>query len=77
LDSDGNRRARWMMVQLAWIWVRQQPDSPLAREFQAKAGGRGSRVRRSQIVAIARKLLIALWRYVSVGVVPENAIMAR
>ena len=77
LDSDGNRRARWVMVQLAWIWVRQQPDSPLAREFQAKAGGRGSRVRRSQIVAIARKLLIALWRYVSVGVVPENAVMAR
>ena len=76
LDSDGNRRARWMMVQLAWAWVRHQPDSTLAREFQAKAGGRGSRVRRSQIVAIARKLLVALWRYVSVGVLPENAAMS-
>lgn len=76
LDSHGNRRARWMMVQLAWAWVKHQPNSRLAQEFQAKAGGRGSRVRRSQIVAIARKLLIALWRYVTVGVVPENAAMS-
>jgi len=77
LDSDGNRRARWMMVQLAWTWVNNQRTSPLAQEFQAKAGGRSSRVRRSQIVVIARKLLVALWRYVTVGVVPENAVMTR
>lgn len=68
----GNAHVRRMMVQLAWGWLRWQPESALAQWYQRRFAS-GSRLRRIGIVALARKLLIALWRYVDHGVVPEGA----
>ncbi len=62
-----------MMVQLAWGWLRWQPDSVLAQWYQRRFATGGSRQRRIGIVALARKLLIALWRYVDQAIVPEGA----
>ena len=70
----GNRHVRRMMVQLAWSWVRYQPASALSRWYQHRFGA-GRRMRRIGIVALARKLLIALWRYLETGAVPEGAVM--
>ena len=63
------------MVQLAWSWVRYQPTSALTLWYQGKFGHGSRRLRRIGIVALARKLLIALWRYVEHGVIPEGAIV--
>jgi transposase len=63
------------MVELAWLWVRHQPDSALTRRFRERVGAETGRVRRIAIVAFARKLLIALWRYVNLGEVPEGAVL--
>jgi transposase len=71
----GNKHVRRLMVQLAWSWVRYQPDSALARWYQTKFGHGSRRLRRIGIVALARKLLIALWRYVEHGEIPEGAIV--
>jgi transposase len=62
-----------MMVQLAWGWLRYQPRSKLSRWYQRRFGQGKSRVRKLGIVALARKLLIALWRYVETGEVPAGA----
>jgi transposase len=62
------------MIELAWLWVRHQPDSQLTRWFRARVGEERGRIRRIAIVALARKLLIALWRYVSHGELPEGAV---
>jgi transposase len=70
----GNRHVRRMMVQLAWSWLRYQPLSALSRWYRDRFS-RGRRMRRIGIVALARKLLIALWRYLVTGAVPEGAIM--
>jgi transposase len=70
----GNRHVRRMMVQLAWSWLRYQPLSALSRWYRDRFS-RGRRMRRIGIVALARKLLIALWRYLVTGVVPDGAIM--
>jgi transposase len=69
----GNTHVRRLMVQLAWGWLRYQPDSALSRWYQRRFGGGGPRMRRIGIVALARKLLIALWRYGADGVLPEGA----
>jgi transposase len=61
------------MVELAWSWLRYQPGSALSQWFQKRYGGGGKRQRRIGIVALARRLLVALWRYVDSGVVPEGA----
>ena len=63
------------MVQLAWSWVRYQPESALTRWYQRRFGSGSKRLRRIGIVALARKLLIALWRYVEHGEIPEGAIV--
>jgi transposase len=68
----GNRHIRRLVVQLAWSWLRYQPDSALSRWYHARFD-RGRRLRRIGIVALARKLLIAWWRYGVTGVVPEGA----
>jgi transposase len=60
------------MLQLAWLWLRHQPGSALSRWFHERVGG-NSRVRKTMIVALARKLLIAFWKYVTAGVVIEGA----
>ena len=63
------------MVELAWMWLRWQPDSALANWFRARLGQPGSRIKKIMIVALARKLLVALWRHVKDGVIPEGAKM--
>lgn len=70
----GNRHVRRMIVQLAWSWLRYQPTSALSRWYRERFS-HGRRLRRIGIVALARKLLIALWRYVETGHVPEGAIL--
>lgn len=68
----GNPRARTTMVQLAWLWLRYQPESALAAWFRQRVGALQGRTRRIAIVAMARKLLIALWRYVEGGQIPDG-----
>jgi transposase len=75
IAKSGNPRARRCAVELAWLWLRHQPGSSLARWFQARVGVTKGRLRRIILVALARKLICALWRYVSVGVVPEGAVL--
>lgn len=70
ISRAGNPRARTTMIQLAWLWLRYQPDSDLAKWFRERVGTQIGRARRIAIVAMARKLLIALWRYAEDGVVP-------
>ena len=71
VSKAGNPRLRTMMIQLAWLWLRHQGQSALARWFKAYS----QRGRKSAIVALARKLLVALWKYVTHGVVIEGAVM--
>jgi transposase len=71
----GNRRLRTVMVELAWIWQRYQPDAALVRWFRERANSAGRRMRKVMVVALARKLLIALWRYAIDGAVPEGAVL--
>ena len=68
----GNPRARTTLIQLAWLWLRYQPGSALATWFRARVGRLTGRTRRIAIVAMARRLLITLWRFVETGVVPEG-----
>jgi transposase len=75
ISKAGNPRLRHIMVELAWLWVRHQPDSALSRVFRERAGAGSGRSRRIAIIALARKLLIALWRYVNLGEIPEGAVL--
>ena len=72
ISRAGNPRARTTLIQLAWLWLRYQPGSVLATWFRERVGTMQGRTRRIAIVAMARKLLIALWRYVETGVVPAG-----
>jgi transposase len=69
----GNTHVRRVLVQLAWGWTRHQPDSALTHWYQRRFAAGGKRMRKIGIVALARKLLIALWRYLETGVVPPGA----
>jgi transposase len=75
ISHAGRAELRRVGVQIAWGWVRWQPDSALAQWFQRRFAAAGARARRIGIVALARKLIIALWRYVDQGVIPEGAIV--
>jgi transposase len=75
ISKAGNKRIRTLAVEMAWVWIRFQPQSKLSEWFMQRFAGGGSRMRRIGIVAVARKLLIALWRYVEYGVIPEGAIV--
>jgi transposase len=74
ISKAGNPRVRTAMIELAWLWLRWQPGSALSQWFRARVGAAKGRVRRIAIVALARKLLIALWRFVETGLVPEGAV---
>jgi transposase len=74
ISRAGNVRLQAISIQLAWNWVRWQPQSALTQWYQAHFG-KGKRARRIGIVAVARKLVIALWRYVTTGLVPVGAIL--
>ncbi len=75
ISKAGNRRVRRIMIELAWLWLRWQPDSALSQWFNRRFAHGSKRMRRIGIVALARKLLIALWRYTEHGVVPEGALL--
>jgi transposase len=75
IGKAGNRRARTMAIELAWLWRRHQPGSALSRWFEERVGDQKGRVRRIAIVALARKLMVALWRFLEHGLVPESALL--
>jgi transposase len=75
ITKAGNRHVRWMTTELAWSWLRFQPDSALSCWFRQRFGSGGKRLRRIGIVAVARKLLIALWRFLETGVIPAGAVL--
>jgi transposase len=74
ISKAGNWRVRAVMVELAWFWLRYQPESRLARWWEDRFGTATGRLKRVGIVALARKLLIALWRYATQGIVPDGAL---
>jgi Transposase IS116/IS110/IS902 family len=75
IGKAGNARLRTLMVELAWLWQRYQPNSTQLSWFRERVSGTGRRMRKVMVVALARKLLIALWRFATQGVVPEGAVM--
>jgi len=75
ISKAGNRHVRAIVIEIAWSWLRFQPDSKLSRWYQRRFGHGSSRVRRIGIVALARKLLIELWRYLETGIPPEGAVL--
>jgi transposase len=74
VSKAGNPRLRTTMLQLAWLWLRHQPQSALALWFHERVKSNGGRLRKTTIVALARKLLVALWKYVTAGVVIDGAV---
>jgi len=75
VSKAGNPRLRTTLIQLAWLWLRHQPQSALALWFEERVRRNGGRLKKKTIVALARKLLIALWKYVTAGVLIEGAVM--
>jgi transposase len=75
ISKSGNARARTVAIELAWMWVQHQPESELTRWFHKRVGNLKGRPRRVAIVALARKLMIALWRYLTTGLIPTGAVM--
>jgi transposase len=74
ISKSGNPRARHKAIELAWLWLRHQPDSALSRWFRERTLNASRRIRRIAIVALARKLMVALWRYLTTGLVPDQAV---
>jgi transposase len=75
ISKAGNPRARCTAIELAWLWLRHQPDSALSRWFRERTNNASGRLRRIAIVALARKLIVALWRYLVTGLVPDQAVL--
>src|SRR6187455_3655663 len=75
VSKAGNPRLRTTLIQLAWLWLRHQPKSALALWFEERVKRTGGRLKKTTIVALARKLLVALWKYVTAGVAIEGAVM--
>jgi transposase len=75
ISKAGNPRARAKAIELAWLWLKHQPESALSRWFHERTGQGRGRIRRIAIVALARKLIVALWRFLTTGLVPEGAVL--
>lgn len=75
IGKAGNRRARETAIEIAWLWLNHQPDSELSSWFRKRVGDIKGRIRRIAIVAMTRKLMVALWRYLNTGVVPTGAVL--
>jgi transposase len=73
MTKSGNRHVRWMTMEWAWSGVRDQPQSALSGWCRERLGGGGKRLRRMGMVAVARQWLMALWRFLKPGVLPEGA----
>ncbi len=76
ISKAGNGLVRAVLIQTAWIWLRHQPNSALSRWFHQRTEGHSKRMRCIMIVAVARKLAIALWRYLETGLIPEGATLS-
>jgi transposase len=76
ISKAGNRRVRAIIVEISWIWIRFQKESKLTKWFNERFANGGKRMRRIGIVAVARKLLIDIWRYLEHGVIPEGAVVS-
>ena len=74
VSKAGNPRLRTTMLQLAWLWLRHQPQSALTLWFHERVKRNSGRLRKTTIVALARKLLVALWKYATAGVVIDGAV---
>jgi transposase len=75
ISKAGNPRARCAAIEMAWLWVRHQPDSKLTQDYRRRTLDASKRIKRIAIVALARKLVVALWRYLTTGLVPEAAML--
>jgi transposase len=75
IAKSGNARARTLAIELSWLWLRYQPASALSLWFKRRVGAQTGRVKRIAIVALARKLMVALWRFLTLGLVPEGAMV--
>jgi len=75
IGKSGNPRLRSTLLEMAWLWLRHQPGSDLSRWFNERIAQNGGRLKKVMITALARKLLVALWKYVSAGVVIEGAVL--
>src|SRR5476651_1800300 len=77
ISKQGNRRVRALLIEMSWFWLRYQPDSAISKWFAYRTQGSATnkRCKRIAIVAVARRLVIALWRYLENGVVPDGAVM--
>jgi transposase len=75
VSKSGNPRLRTTLIQLAWLWLRHQPDSALTAWFKERVTQNGGRQKNATIVALARKLLVAMWKYVTAGVIIEGAVL--
>jgi transposase len=75
ISRSGNRRIRKLLIEIAWAWLRFQPNSKLSRWYNERFAKGGKRMRRIGIVALARRLVIDLWRYVESRTVPEGALL--
>jgi transposase len=77
ISKAGNSWARRVLIEVAWLWRKYQPDSPLSRWYAQRTSGQSPRIRRIMLVAMARKLAISLWRYVETGLVPDGTVMTK
>ena len=77
VSKAGNPRLRTTLIQMSWLWLQHQPTSELSRWFKDRVLRNGVRTKKSAIVAMARKLLVALWKYISFGVLIEGAVMSK
>ena len=75
ISRAGNRHMRGIAIDLAWLWLRQQPQSELTLWYNRRFAGASPRLRKIGIVAVARKLVIALWRYADFGEIPKGALL--
>ena len=75
ISKAGNRRIRTLAIELAWVWLRYQPDSELSRWYRERVGVMKGPIRKISIVALARKLMVAHWRYLTTGLIPTGAVM--
>jgi transposase len=76
ISKSGNPRARHKAIELAWLWLRHQPDSALSQWFRERSRNASKRIKRVAIVALARKLMVALWRYLTTGLLPDQAVIS-
>jgi transposase len=75
ISKAGNRYVRGIVIETAWCWLRYQPESELSQWYQRRFGNKNRRMRRIGIVALARRLLVSLWRYLETGELPKGAVL--